>query len=259
MLIKSRKTLLAKRLPTTVTWSLVSLERNLYGLRKVTPISHQSVCSRNDHTEVIVIMSWWTWAVNLRFKSTRQGMLDGWCTESPEQNVGHRNIISWQRITSPYMQQPKCPWWQRKRGCLKNRHVSAFPHQSDDQLAMCSVSVIYSYEATAIIGPSKENNFPPTGTREGSPVAEKSRPLLRRHRCPQSMRGVAVPQRHLCCFIVCERHVEHTQPVEAQMHGKRGWEEWNFIIARPVGSRWAKCGMPSSLEGWWIIQYLSHS
>ncbi len=43
-------------------------------------------------------------------------------------------------------------------------------HHSDDQFATCSVSITYSYEGTAIIDPSKKNNFPPTATGEGSPV-----------------------------------------------------------------------------------------
>ncbi len=43
-------------------------------------------------------------------------------------------------------------------------------HPSDAQFATCSVSITYSYGGTAIIDPSKKNNFPPTATGEGSPV-----------------------------------------------------------------------------------------
>ncbi len=43
-------------------------------------------------------------------------------------------------------------------------------HHSDDQFATCSSSITYAYEATAIIDPSKNNNFPPTVIGEGSPV-----------------------------------------------------------------------------------------
>ncbi len=43
-------------------------------------------------------------------------------------------------------------------------------HHSDAQLATCSVPITYSYEGTAIIDPSKKNNFPLTATGEGSPV-----------------------------------------------------------------------------------------
>ncbi len=43
-------------------------------------------------------------------------------------------------------------------------------HHSDAQFATCSVSITYSYEGTAIIDPSKKNNFPPTATKEGSSI-----------------------------------------------------------------------------------------
>ncbi len=50
--------------------------------------------------------------------------------------------------------------------------LSPSDHHSDDQLATCSVSVTCSYKGTAIIDPSKKNNFPPTAPGEESPFFE---------------------------------------------------------------------------------------
>ncbi len=53
---------------------------------------------------------------------------------------------------------------------LPNECPSPSDHHSDDQFATCSVSITYSYEGTAIIDPSRKNNFPPTATGEESPI-----------------------------------------------------------------------------------------
>ncbi len=48
--------------------------------------------------------------------------------------------------------------------------LSPSEHQCDEKFATCSASITFSYEGTAIIDPSKTNDFPPTATREGSPI-----------------------------------------------------------------------------------------
>ncbi len=53
---------------------------------------------------------------------------------------------------------------------LNNFWGTAYIDPLYDQFATCSVSITYSYEGTAIIDPSKKNNFPPTATGEGSSV-----------------------------------------------------------------------------------------
>ncbi len=52
-------------------------------------------------------------------------------------------------------------------------------HQCDDQFAMCTVSVIHSYESSNIIALSEENAFAQTAARETSVVVETERQATR--------------------------------------------------------------------------------
>ncbi len=81
MPLKSPIPFLAKRLSTAVAGRLVSLERNIYGLRKVGPIAEQSLCPGCD--QIIAIMSLCAWTVKLRCKAA----------SSVDEALGHLNRI----------------------------------------------------------------------------------------------------------------------------------------------------------------------
>ncbi len=60
-------------------------------------------------------------------------------------------------------------------GLLENQSyecLSPSEYQWDDQFAMCSVSVAYSYESTILIDQSEQNAFPQTAVGEASSVVE---------------------------------------------------------------------------------------